>query len=82
MKTNFSKYFDDQINDCNWEAVAQKDGSYSILDGDGTGIANDIMNSRTAYMMANAQRFFQLLDDKQRNIIWALIEQQKKETTK
>lgn len=82
MKTNFSKYFEDQINDENWEVVVQKDGSYSILDGDGTGIANDIMNSRTAYMMANAQRFFNLLDDKQRNIILALIEQQQKETAK
>lgn len=80
--SNFSKYFPDEVNDSNWEVVAQKDGSYSILDGDGIGIANDITDARTAYMMANAQRFFNFLDTFQREIFLALMKAERAEEGK
>lgn len=72
--SNFSKYFTDDVNDCNWEVRADsKTGLYYIVDGDGTGIAYNIEDWRIAYKMVNAQRFFNILDEYQRATFLALI---------
>ncbi len=72
--SNFSKYFPDEVNDSNWEVRADsKSGLYYIVDGDGTGIAYNIEDWRIAYKMVNAQRFFNILDERQREVFTAII---------
>lgn len=72
--SNFSKYFTDEVNDCNWEVrTDSKSGLYYIVDGDLTGIASDIEDWRIAYKIVNAQRFFNMLDKRQREVFTAII---------
>ena len=77
--SNFSKYFTDEVNDSNWEVMRANDGSYCILANGEYPVANGIAAPLNAYMIVNAQRFFWMLDKKQREIFLALIKAERAE---
>ena len=73
MKTQFSKYFEDEINEHNWEAVANEDGTFDVVDEDESVIASGIDFLDTAVLIANAQRLIRLFDGHMREVIRALM---------